>query len=452
MRRPGSFRLPTLTTLRRAGVVGFVVMTTFGVGVSPALAQFGGLGAAARRTAEEARKRAEEQKRKEQEAQQPAPTPAPAPAATPAPAPATPAAPAADTPAVTPATAAAAPAASTPSFQSYSKFDFVPGEKVIAMEDFTQDAIGDFPAKWNTDASGEVVTIAGQPGRWLKLTRAGFFTPDFITDLPDNTTMEFDLAVPPTISAGFPLEAVMVQLADVKRPADWQSAPNSFIVTAHPSTSDGVSTMVTRQDGTSAAANTARTAQLAAQRGTPVHVSVWRQRQRVRVYMNDEKVWDLPRAVSVSAKLNSIVFFVRGGCTNCEYYLGNVRVATGAPDTRNKILAEGKWVTHGILFDVGSDRIKPESYGTLKEIAGVLTENADLKVQIVGYTDADGDDAANLDLSKRRAASVKTALTSEFKIDASRMETDGKGESQPVDKNDNPAGKANNRRVEFVKR
>ena len=76
-----------------------------------------------------------------------------------------------------------------------------------------------------------------------------------------------------------------------------------------------------------------------------MHIALWRQRQRVRVYMNEEKVWDLPRAVSASAKLNSMVFFVGGGCGNCEYYLANLRVATGAPDTRNKILTEGKWVT-----------------------------------------------------------------------------------------------------------
>ena len=75
-----------------------------------------------------------------------------------------------------------------------------------------------------------------------------------------------------------------------------------------------------------------------------------------------------------------------------------------------------------------------------------------MKVMIVGHTDADGDDAANMDLSKRRAASVKSALVSEFKIDASGLETDGKGEGQPIDKNDNPAGKANNRRVEFIKK
>jgi outer membrane protein OmpA-like peptidoglycan-associated protein len=88
----------------------------------------------------------------------------------------------------------------------------------------------------------------------------------------------------------------------------------------------------------------------------------------------------------------------------------------------------------------------------LKEVSGVLTENSGLKVQIVGHTDADGDDAANMDLSKRRAASVKAALINEFKIDADRLETDGKGETQPIDKNDTPAGKANNRRVEFIKR
>ncbi len=69
----------------------------------------------------------------------------------------------------------------------------------------------------------------------------------------------------------------------------------------------------------------------------------------------------------------------------------------------------------------------------------------------IEFYDADGNDASNLDLSKRKAASVKNALTKEFGIDESRMETDVKGESEPIDKNDTPAGKANNRRVEFLK-
>jgi outer membrane protein OmpA-like peptidoglycan-associated protein len=341
-------------------------------------------------------------------------------------------------------------AAAPPGFQAYSKFDFVPGEKVIALEDFSQDAVGDFPDKWNTDASGEVVTVAGKPGRWLKLTRGGFFTPQFIKELPDNFTLEFDVMVPPTFDQGSPLLVALVALQDQKSPVNWRTDPTSFQFTLYLGQGEGRTTMETRDDSTNTPANQADTSQLNAK--NPVHVSVWRQRQRVRVYINQEKLWDVPRGAGTTAPLNAIVFHVAGVEANMEYFLSNIRVATGAPDTRNKILTEGKWISHGILFDVNSDRLKPESYGSLKEIAGVLIENKDLKVQIVGHTDADGDDAANLDLSKRRAASVKASLTRDFGIDAARMDTDGKGESQPVDSNTTPTGKANNRRVEFIKR
>jgi outer membrane protein OmpA-like peptidoglycan-associated protein len=171
----------------------------------------------------------------------------------------------------------------------------------------------------------------------------------------------------------------------------------------------------------------------------------------VRVYCNEEKVWDLPKALATDAQLNALIFSLQYAEPTSQYYLGNLRLAAGAPDTRNKFLTEGKWITHGILFDVNSANIKAESYGSLKEIGNVLKENSDVKVKIVGHTDTDGSDANNLDLSKHRAASVKAMLTKEFGIDESRMETDGKGESEPIDKNDNPAGKANNRRVEFIK-
>ena len=346
---------------------------------------------------------------------------------------------------------AAGASAQDAGFQAYSKFDFVPGEKVVAVDDFTQDAVGDFPAKWNTDGSGEVVTIAGKSGRWLKLTKPGYFIPEYITELPDNFTLEFDVTVPPTFE-GRALVITLVQIENLKNLADWRTAPHAFLFTTLPQPTEGASEMMSRQDSDSAAANQTTTPQLAAKGGNPFHISVWRQRQRVRVYINQEKVWDVPRGLAASAKLNSIVFSLPEVDGDNIYYLTNLRVATGAPDTRNKILTEGKWVSHGILFDVNSDRIRPESYGSLKEIAGVLTETKDLKIQIVGHTDSDGDEAANLDLSRRRAASVKAALAKEFAIDAGRMDTDGKGESQPVDSNTTPAGKANNRRVEFIKK
>jgi outer membrane protein OmpA-like peptidoglycan-associated protein len=413
--------------------------------------QFGRLGDAARRAADAAKREAEEAaKKKTEDAAKKEKEKEAAPAAAPAPATSAPAAGA--TPAAAPTGSAAPEAAAPVSFEAYSRYDFVPGETVVALEDFTQDEIGDFPAKWNTNGSGEVVTLAGKPGRWLKVTRGGFLIPDFVTDLPENFTLEFDLTVPPTFDSSYALNVALAELANPKQPAPWQSSTNLFTVTVNPRGASGSSNMTTRQDGTAVAGNYMTTTQLSAKSGTPIHISLWRQRQRVRVYINQEKAWDVPRAITATAKLNSLLFFLPNVDPTHEYYLSNVRLATGAPDTRNKIVTQGKWVSHGILFDVNSDRIKGESYGSLKEIATVLTENADLKVQIVGHTDSDGDEKSNLDLSRRRAAAVKAALNAQFAIDAARMETDGKGESEPVDKNATPAGKANNRRVEFIRK
>ena len=75
----------------------------------------------------------------------------------------------------------------------------------------------------------------------------------------------------------------------------------------------------------------------------------------------------------------------------------------------------------------------------------------DIKVKIVGHTDSDGVDDANLDLSKRRAESVKSDLAKTYSIDSGRLATEGKGESQPIAPNDLGINKAKNRRVEFIK-
>lgn len=64
---------------------------------------------------------------------------------------------------------------------TYSKYDFVPGEKIIVSEDFSQDAIGDFPAKWNTNGSGEVVKVEGEPGHWLMISKKGRYIPEYTT-------------------------------------------------------------------------------------------------------------------------------------------------------------------------------------------------------------------------------------------------------------------------------
>lgn len=338
------------------------------------------------------------------------------------------------------------------SFKAYSKYDFVPGEKVIGFEDFSTGSIGDFPAGWNTNAAGEIVTVEGKPGRWLWLTKPGVFIPEFTDKYPEDFTFEFDLlhGMP---FGGAQLNFVMAQMDNMNNLQGWNTSPNTFktgfYITSSGQKEGTVSTEI-RKNSTTQSANQNST-ELMSDKYNPVHVSVWRQKERIRIYVNEEKIWDIPKAIAADAKLNAIFFHLHEAYPGNQFYAGNLRLAVGAPDTRKKILEQNKWVTHGILFDVNSANIKPQSYGTLKEMANVLKEYSDLKVKIVGHTDADGADAANLDLSKRRAASVKAALAKEFGIDESRMETDGKGEGEPIDKNDTPAGKANNRRVEFIK-
>ena len=334
--------------------------------------------------------------------------------------------------------------------KTYSKYDFVPGEKIIVYEDFMQDAVGDLPAKWNTNSSCETVKIEGQQGQWMKMTKQGVFMPDYVDSLPENFTLEFDLMVDQPNAGSWGIDPILVELDDRDKPTNWRDSKNYFDLNILPGT-DGIG---------NSDYNKKKNGGLEHQPGTkitcfadikkPVHVAMWRQKERLRIYLNEDKTWDVPKAIDPQAKLNAFILFIQlKGDWN--FLVSNIRLATGAPDTRKKILEQNKWVTHGILFDVNSATIKPESYGTLKEMASVLKDYPDLKVKIVGHTDSDGSDAANLELSKKRAAAVRESLAKEFGIDESRMETDGKGESEPIDKNDTPAGKANNRRVEFIK-
>lgn len=346
------------------------------------------------------------------------------------------------------------------SLKSYSKFDFIPGEKILVEEDFSQDAIGDFPDKWNTNSTGELVNVEGKTGKWLSLSKDGVFMPEFITSLPENFTLEFEVMCNPDYSYySTPFHLYMAALSNRKEFQNYKflgpARKEAVEVWIHPTEaggSRGHSGFVVWDAGKEGMKNETNTAQFYSKSNNYVKVSVWRQKQRLRVYLNEEKVWDVPRAFEADQKYNTLMFMTgRTHHAEDRYLLRSLRLAVGTPDTRNKLITEGKFVTHGILFDVNSDRIKPESYGVLKDIAGVLSENSDVKVKIIGHTDSDGDDKSNMDLSKRRAAAVKAALSKEFNIDAARMEADGKGESQPADKNDTPTGKANNRRVEFIK-
>lgn len=337
-----------------------------------------------------------------------------------------------------------------------SKYDFVQGEKLVAYEDFSNAAIGDFPTRWNTNASAEIVTLNNKPGKWLKINSAGTYHPEFITNLPENSTLEFDLGVNNDYSWTSSNLYMDITRLESRSNITNRGYNPTIHFDIHPMIGENYAGGMSLRTEHSANAinNTAQTTRnWDSKINTFAHVSLWRQGQRLRVYVNGEKIMDLPRVFDANGKYTDLVF--RTNDISKEkgdfYVLGNFRLAVGAPDTRNKLITEGKFVTSGITFDVNSDKIKPESNGVLKEIAAALSENPDVKVKIIGHTDSDGDAAKNLDLSKRRAASVKAALSSNYNIDASRMETDGMGASKAVADNKTTEGKAQNRRVEFIK-
>lgn len=333
-----------------------------------------------------------------------------------------------------------------PTMQTYSKYDFVPGEKVLFFNDFSEDAVGDFPPDWNTNTSGEVVTTNLFPGHWFNMIGEGSVALDKGLSLPDNYTIEYDVIIYP-VEEGNTAPEFGFYMYSAENPKNLDEGG------AVPGLNGGIKMSFGYRATYSAYNQEGYTIDGVKERavmepGRKYHLSFWVQKTRLRVYQDQVKIFDLPKVFEPGFKCNMLRFEL---WNSGNPMISNFRVAAGLPDMRSKLITEGKLVSYGIYFDVNKDVVKPESYGTLKGIADVLKENPTVHVKIVGHTDSDGADAANLDLSKRRGASVKAELVKNFGIDAARLESDGLGETKPVAPNDTPSNKAMNRRVEFIK-
>src|SRR5262245_45922218 len=176
--------------------------------------------------------------------------------------------------------------------------------------------------------------------------------PDFIDSLPLEFTLEYDMFADASVhSWGF--TTGLADLKDKDKPTEGTNHVNSFILNILPGTDGNGNTDYDRtKNGVWDAGSNTPTSHFK-DISRIYHIAIWRQKERLRIYFDEDKASDVPKAFLPEAKLNS-VYFLMPLSDKWHFFIGNIRLAVGAPDTRKKILEQNKWVTHGILFDVNS--------------------------------------------------------------------------------------------------
>lgn len=350
---------------------------------------------------------------------------------------------------------------STDILRSYVKYDFVAGEQVIYSNDFETENMGELPVGWNSNGSAAVVRLTDLPGNWMQFYQNASYLTDNKENFSENFTIEFDLLLRRSNpKAAFPMLAWGILSSGSLPTTDNEllKNPSGTFATElkmQPYDNNGSYLQLESFLGRKSYLKTdIRKFALQQYFNKIIHVAVQVQKERLRIWFNEEKVFDLPKAIAPAVAINQVYFSVkRYGAPESEvgYNISHIKIAKGLPDTRHKLVDEGKLSTTGILFDINSATIRPESNGVLNEIGNVLQQLPQLKMKIIGHTDSDGNDKVNLELSRKRAQAVKEFFVKNFQIDGTRIEADGAGESMPVTDNTTKEGKANNRRVEFIK-
>ncbi|SMO80342.1 Outer membrane protein OmpA [Saccharicrinis carchari] len=317
----------------------------------------------------------------------------------------------------------------------WAKFDFVPGDEVIFEDGPSSDEEnGEFPSRWDlADGNIEIASVNNENVIYY-LTGGGIvpYMKNSKEDyLPEIFTLECDMYFTPGESARY-----WIKLRDAKN----QRHIGDDIKVYVNGIECGNSEM--RYPGTED--NNWAYNEI----GGWKHISVAFTKGKLKAYMDDTRLINIPRyegnptGITISAERFS----------NSKYqpFLKNVRIAKGGVKYYDRVLSDGKIIVNGIRFDVNKATIKPESNGAINKIFELMQKQSDLNFSVEGHTDSDGDDALNQTLSEKRAKAVMDRLIS-MGISSNRLKSAGWGESKPIGENGTAEGKANNRRVEFVK-
>ncbi len=321
----------------------------------------------------------------------------------------------------------------------WSKYDFVAGEKVIFEDDLSIEESGEFPSRWDLlSGSVEVASLDGENVIHFSNNNSIIFPlmdkKDF---LPEVFTIEFDVFI----------EKDGVDRSDFYKVRFFEGTYSSAKIEGKKVNTLDVSW---KQIMMGDFGGKTKSYMDEKKNWHPKwkHVALAFNKRSLKVYLDEERIINIPN-LGFKPKMFSI-----GGHYDDRYIkmssIKNIRVNEGGKKLYDRIMEEGKFVTRGILFEVNKATINGESMGTINEIVKLMNKYPDLKFRVEGHTDSDGDDSFNHELSEKRAAAINTLLV-EQGIDSKRLESKGLGESKPVSENRTPEGKANNRRVEFIK-
>lgn len=303
----------------------------------------------------------------------------------------------------------------------WRKFDFVSGYEIIFSDNLVNEQVGEFPSRWDLYSGNAEVAKFGDEnviGFMQNGTQINPFM-DKEEYLPEIFTIEFDVYFYRKYNEAYKIIFNKRKIQIDIRPS--KVSFNRFV---------GVPGEGAKNVGWH-------------------HMALSFNKRALKVYYDQTRVLNIPR---LKEKLTSfsILALSHGATSGDPAIIKNIRVAKGGVKLYDRLLTDGKFVTRGILFDVNKSNIKQESMGAINTIVKMMNEHIDLNFSIEGHTDSDGKESVNQTLSEDRSQAVKVALV-EFGIDESRLSTKGFGETIPVDNNSTSEGKANNRRVEFVK-
>jgi len=310
----------------------------------------------------------------------------------------------------------------------WAKYDFIPGDKVIFEDNHEDEENGEFPSRWdlvrgtieNAEFGGDNIIMfrGGAPTivPYLKNPEKDY--------LPEVFTIEFDL---------------------------YLNNPNSFQLffwdKKNQKTSSTYNHLDIRYDGLYLSPAGSKIPQGKTIKNQWGHIAIAYTRGKMKAYINETRLINIPH---LEFDPMGISLYAYSASDETKFYIKNFRIAEGGVKYYDRFLQDGKIVSNGIRFDVGKATLLPESMGVINEIYGLLAEHAEVKVSVDGHTDSDGDFDMNQQLSDDRARAVMNQLVA-MGIAQDRLISKGFGESKPMDTNDTPEGKANNRRVEFVK-